>query len=246
MEECRERACPVTLQWPLLSYYGFIPPGVHITKQGQPRPSPTPKGPLASQRPPARPPLPAGSGPPDHQRSHTLVPNSRRCNLPPSSTSSSFLSDCNKQSDEKPNSGTAEPALCPGCCHSERDASMLRSLHIWSGDHLRGHHHIHLLFPFILCLLPFIFVTLSRCGFLLLLFFLYSMLQKYSDPLNLFVLHPHTSMCFIGLFERMPTQSGAQLWNDGGAHDFLQFFFFHDENCGITFVLNLIYLDTLK
>lgn len=31
---------------------------------------------------------------------------------------------------EKPNSGTAEPALCPGSYHSVRDASMLRSLHM--------------------------------------------------------------------------------------------------------------------
>lgn len=45
-------------------------------------------------------------------------------------TNFTFLPDYNKQSCEKPNSGTAEPALCPGPCHSMGEASMLGSLHI--------------------------------------------------------------------------------------------------------------------
>lgn len=60
------------------------------------------------------------SRPLDQPCSHTPVPGPRN-NTP--TFDFFFLADYNKQQCEKPNSGTAEPALCPGSCHSMRDAA---------------------------------------------------------------------------------------------------------------------------
>lgn len=101
-----------------------------------------PKGPLASAETSCLHASPQGSGPLDQPCSHSPIWGSGRNT--PTDTSPSFLSDYNKQSYEKPNSGTAEPALC----HTVREASMLRPPHISSEAQLKGHHHVPPSLPF--------------------------------------------------------------------------------------------------
>lgn len=112
----------------------LIPQGFTLQSRSAQTQSQT-QAPWLQQGPPALTCLSPRSRPLDQPCSHTPGPGS---STPPSLPPLSplyillffFLSDYHKQSCEKPNSGTAEPALCPGSCHSMRDASMLRSLHI--------------------------------------------------------------------------------------------------------------------
>lgn len=116
----------------------LIPQGFTLQSRSAQTQSQT-QAPWLQRGPPALTCLSPRSRPLDLPCSHTPVPGSR--NNPPRSYLffSLSLSDYNKQPCEKPNSGTAEPALCPGSCHSMRDASMLRSPHIWSGVYLKRH-----------------------------------------------------------------------------------------------------------
>lgn len=101
------------------------------------------------------------SRPLDQPCSHTPVPGPRN-NTP--TFDFFFLADYNKQQCKKPNSGTAEPALCPGSCHSMRDAACWGLYTYEVESTLRDISISHRLSLCSLFPLLFVFVTLScRC-----------------------------------------------------------------------------------
>lgn len=111
----------------------LIPQGFTLQSRSAQTQSQT-QAPLA----PAGPPAPSlalspRSRPPDQSRSHTPAPGSGN-NPHQHFFCFFFLSDYNKQPCEKPNSGTAEAALCPGSRHSMRGSQHAGVPHTYEAE----------------------------------------------------------------------------------------------------------------